>query len=73
MALRKNTNPAPMQLHPELRDLLVRNGMEASIVKSDANPRLLVRGHDSPVLSYDLTKEQMRKLTDWGRDRKSVV
>lgn len=66
MALRKNTNPAPMQLHPELRDLLVRNGMEASIVKSDANPRLLVRGHDSPVLSYDLTKEQMRKLTDWG-------
>lgn len=66
MALRKNTNPAPMQLHPELRDLLVRNGMEASIVKSDTNPRLLVRGHDSPVLSYDLTKEQMRKLTDWG-------
>lgn len=66
MALRKNTNPAPMQLHPELQDLLVRNGMEASIVMSDTNPRLLVRGHDSPVLSYDLTKEQVRKLTDWG-------
>lgn len=66
MALRKNTNPAPMQLHPELRDLLVRNGMEASIVMSDSNPRLLVRGHDSPVLSYDLTKDQVKKLTDWG-------
>lgn len=66
MALRKNTNPTPMQLHPELRDMLVRNGMEASIVMSDTNPRLLVRGHDSPVLSYDLTKEQVRKLTDWG-------
>lgn len=66
MALRKNSNPAPMQLHPELRDLLVRNGMEASIVMSDTNPRLLVRGHDSPVLSYDLTAAQVKKLTDWG-------
>lgn len=66
MALRKNSNPAPMQLHPELRDLLVRNGMEASIVMSDTNPRLLVRGHDSPVLSYDLTTDQVKKLTDWG-------
>lgn len=66
MALRKNSNPAPMQLHPELQELLVRNGMEASIVMSDTNPRLLVRGHDSPVLSYDVTMEQVRKLTDWG-------
>ena len=66
MALRKNSNPAPMQLHPELRDLLIRNGMEASIVMSDTNPRLLVRGHDSPVLSYDLTAAQVKKLTDWG-------
>lgn len=66
MALRKNSNPAPMQLHPELRELLVRNGMEASIVMNDTNPRLLVRGHDSPVLSYDLTMEQVKKLTGWG-------
>lgn len=66
MALRKNTNPAPMQLHPELQELLVRNGMEASIVMSDKNPRLLVRGHDSPVLSYDVTTDQVRRLTDWG-------
>lgn len=66
MALRKNTNPAPMQLHPELQELLVRNGMEASIVMSDKNPRLLVRGHDSPVLSYDVTMDQIRRLTDWG-------
>lgn len=66
MALRKNSYPAPMQLHPELQELLVRNGMEASIVMSDTNPRLLVRGHDSPVLSYDVTMDQVRKLTDWG-------
>ena len=66
MALRKNSNSAPMQLHPELQDLLVRNGMEANIVMSDMNPRLLVRGHDSPVLSYDLTMAQVKKLTDWG-------
>lgn len=66
MALRKNSNPALMQLHPELRDLLVRNGMETSIEMGHSNPRLLVRGHDSPVLSYDLTAEQVKKLTDWG-------
>ena len=66
MALRKNSNSTPMQLHPELQDLLVRNGMEANIVMSDMNPRLLVRGHDSPVLSYDLTMAQVKKLTDWG-------
>lgn len=66
MALRKNSNPAPMQLHPELRDLLVRNGMEASIEMGNNNPRLLVRGHDSPVLSYDLTPDQVKRLTDWG-------
>lgn len=66
MALRKNSNPAPLQLHPELRELLVRNGMEASIAIGDTNPRLLVRGHDSPMLSYDLTTDQVRKLTDWG-------
>lgn len=66
MALRNNYSPTPMQMHAELRDLLVRNGMEASIEMTRTNPRLLVRGHDSPVLSYDLTMDQVKKLTDWG-------
>lgn len=66
MALRKNSNPAPMQLHPELQDLLVRNGMQANIIIDGEKPCLVVRGHDSPVLSYDLTSEQVKRLTDWG-------
>lgn len=66
MALRKNSNPAPMQLHPELQDLLVRNGMQANIIIGGQKPCLVVRGHDSPVLSYDLTSEQVKRLTDWG-------
>ena len=66
MALRKNSNPTPMQLHPELQDLLVRNGMQAGITFDGQKSRLVVRGHDSPVLSYELTADQVKKLTDWG-------
>ena len=66
MALKKNTNPAPVQLHPELQEILLRNGLQASIAMEADRPVLLVHGHDSPVISYDLTQDQIKKLTDWG-------
>lgn len=67
MAIRKNTNPTPTQLQPGLLDILVRNGMQASIVwEANNRPQLVVRGHDSPVLAYDLTDKQLQSLTDWG-------
>lgn len=66
MALKKNTNPAPVQLHPELQEILLRNGLQASIAMEADRPVLLVHGHDSPVISYDLTHDQIKKLTDWG-------
>lgn len=66
MALRKNSNPTPMQLHPELQGLLVRNGMQANIMIDGQKPFLVVRGHDSPILTYELTSEQVKRLTDWG-------
>ncbi len=67
MAIRKNTNPTPMQLQPGLLDILVRNGMQASIVwEANNRPQLVVRGHDSPVLAYDLTDKQLKALTGWG-------
>ena len=67
MAIRKNTNPTPMQLQPGLLDILVRNGMQGRVVWGANNqPQLVVRGHDSPVLAYNLTDKQLKALTDWG-------
>lgn len=66
MAIRKNTNPRATDLQPELRDILLRNGMQAHIVIDAGSYKLLVQGHDSPLLSYPLTDKQVAALTDWG-------
>lgn len=66
MAIRKNTNPRATDLQPELRDILLRNGMQAHIVMDAGSYKLLVQGHDSPLLSYPLTDRQVAALTDWG-------
>lgn len=66
MSIRKNTNPRSMDLQPELQDILMRNGMQAHIVGSSNSFQLVVQGHDSPVLSYNISKKQLEALTDWG-------
>lgn len=66
MAIRKNTNPRQMDLQPEMRDILMRNGMQAHVVSDGTGYKLVVLGHDSPLLSYDITERQMLALTDWG-------
>ena len=66
MAIRKNTNPRAADLQPELRDILLRNGMQAHVVMDGGSYKLLVQGHDSPLLSYPLTDRQVTALTDWG-------
>ena len=65
MAIRTNTNPRQMDLQPEMRDLLRRNGMQAHVVSDGTGYRLLVQGHDSPLLTYPFTERQMLALTDW--------
>lgn len=55
-----------MDLQPEMRDLLRRNGMQAHVVSDGTGYRLLVQGHDSPLLAYPITERQMLALTDWG-------
>lgn len=55
-----------MDLSPELRDLLLRNGMQAHINASSNGFQLVVQGHDSPILSYDISEKQLQALTDWG-------
>jgi len=67
MALRKNTNHSPVQLNPEFQNLLVRNGMQARLISTlNGAYRLEVHGHDSPVVSYEVTPHQVKSLSDWG-------
>ena len=63
MSIRKNTNPRPLELPPEMRDLLARNGMRGHIAGSSEGFVLLVQGHDSPLLSYPITEKQLQALT----------
>lgn len=66
MSIRKNTNPRSLDLSPELQDILVRNGMQAHITGSSNGFQLVVQGHDSPVLAYNISEQQLKSLTDWG-------
>ncbi len=66
MAIRTNTNPRQMDLQPEMREILMRNGMQAHIIPNAGGYQLAVQGHDSPLLTYNLTEKQMLALTDWG-------
>lgn len=66
MSIRKNTNPRTLDLQPELQDILMRNGMQAHLVGSSNGFQLVVQGHDSPVLTYNISQKQLEALTDWG-------
>lgn len=66
MAIRTNTNPRQMDLQPEMRTMLMRNGLQAHIAFDGGGYRLIVQGHDSPLLVYPITERQILALTDWG-------
>lgn len=55
-----------MDLQPEMQKILMRNGLQAHIAFDGRGYRLLVQGHDSPLLTYPITERQMLALTDWG-------
>ena len=74
MAIRTNTNPHPADLHPEMRHILMRNGMQAHVISVGDGFQLVVQGHDSPLLRYPISRQQTLALTDWGTnhaDRKA--
>lgn len=67
MSLRRSSQPATTQLPAELSGILERNGMRAAIVgDASGQPRLMVQGHDSPVLTYNLDSRQLSALTGRG-------
>ena len=55
-----------MDLQPEMRDILMRNGLQAHIAFDGGGYKLIVQGHDSPLLTYPITEKQLLALTDWG-------
>ena len=55
-----------MGIAPELQDTLRRNGMQARLVRSGDDVLLAVQGHDSPLLTYPLSRERLMALTDGG-------
>lgn len=66
MSIRKNTNPRPLELPPEMQDILARNGMRAHVTGSSEGFALIVQGHDSPLLTYRISEKQLQAMTDWG-------
>lgn len=50
-----------------LQDVLRKNGMQAHLsVTPEGRYQLLVLGHDSPALAYDINERQAQALMDWG-------
>ena len=66
MAIRTNTNPRPLELHPQLQEILTRNGLIARVTGGGDGFKLVVQGHDSPLLYYPISETQLRAMTDWG-------
>lgn len=66
MAIRTNTTPRQMDLQPEMHSILLRNGLQTHVAFDGGGYRLIVQGHDSPLLVYPITERQMLALTDWG-------
>ena len=55
-----------MDLQPEMRNMLMRNGLQAHVALDGSGYRLIVQGHNSPLLVYPISERQMLALTDWG-------
>ena len=66
MSIRSESLPYRSRLSRQLEDLLRRNGMNAQLAVEDGKYKLLVQGHDSPLLSYDISEQQFRALGEGG-------
>lgn len=66
MSIRSESMPYRGELSYQLQDLLRRNGMRAQLVVEQDQYKLLVQGHDSPLLEYPISEKQFRVLADGG-------
>lgn len=66
MSIRSEAMPYRGELSGQLQDLLRRNGMKAQLAVDADQYRLIVQGHDSPMLEYPISEKQFRALADGG-------
>ena len=66
MSIRSEAMPYRAGVSGNLQELLRKNGMTAQIALEGDRFALYVQGHDSPMLRYDITEQQMRALADGG-------
>lgn len=66
MSIRSEAMPYRGELAYALQNLLRKNGMRAQLAYEDGKLRLLVQGHDSPLITYDVSEQQFRALCDGG-------
>ena len=66
MSIRSESLPMRGRLSYQLEDLLRRNGMSAQLAVEDGQYKLLVQGHDSPLLQYNISEQQFHALGDGG-------
>lgn len=56
-----------VNINPELKRILFDNGMQAQLSQTaTGNYQLIVLGHDSPALTYELNERQLKALTEGG-------
>ena len=54
-------------MSPGLQDVLRRNGMQAHMaMQPNGQMQLIVLGHDSPAITYNLNDRQVEDLMGWG-------
>lgn len=66
MSIRSEAMSLRGELSPQLRELLRKNGMKAQLAVEQGQYKLLVQGHDSPLLTYTISEQQFRLLGDGG-------
>lgn len=60
-------HPYVQDVSQELQSVLARNGMQAHLrTDNNGNFQLIVIGHDSPALTYNLTNKQAKDLMESG-------
>lgn len=67
MSTRKYTHPRDYDVSRGLQEVLNRNGIQAHLSMTPTGGyQLVVLGHDSPVITYDLNSRQVDNLMGWG-------
>ena len=66
MSIRSEAMPYRAGVSGNLQELLRKNGIQAQIALEDDRFTLYVQGHDSPMLRYEISEQQMRALADGG-------